>query len=176
MEAIKFNSIKNGLRKTGYILLALLLLGGTPLNAYAYEEVVELNELINNSSLYDGKTVHVKGEVLLEALERKDYVWVNINDGTNAIGVVMPYEGVKKISQYGNYKQKGDTIEIEAVFHRSCIDHGGDMDLHFVKLISVTKGEPIVHEIGIKRIIIGILAIIATGLSILGIKLSNKKE
>lgn len=175
MEAMNFNSIKSCLRIISGIFVAFMLVSAIPLSAFADDAVVELNELINNSSKYDGETVHVKGEALLEALERKDYAWVNINDGTNAMGVVMPYEVVEKISRYGNYKQKGDTIEIEAVFHRSCIEHGGDMDLHFVKLISVTKGEPITHEIGFQRIIFGILAIIATALSIWGIKPSNKE-
>lgn len=176
MEAMKLSPVKNWFKKISHILLALLLVSAIPLNANADVDIVELNELVNNSSLYDGETLRIRGEVLLEALERKDYVWVNINDGTNAMGVVMPYEAVSKISQYGNYKQKGDIIEIEGVFHRSCTAHGGDMDLHFVKMLSVTKGEPIKHEIGYQRFVIGILAIIAAAFSIWGIKPSNSKQ
>ncbi len=158
------------------IVLIVLLSGIFSINVYAEGTLLELNELVNNSHFYDGKTVRVKGEVLLEALERKEYAWVNINDGTSAMGVVMPLEAISQITQYGDYKTKGDTIEIEAVFHRGCSLHGGDMDLHFVRMISIAKGGQIEHEIGSPRIFTGIIAIIAGALSILGIKSSNNKE
>lgn len=176
MEAMKNNPIKYFFKKIKCVLFAAILVVGFPLNVYGEGPLIELNELINDSSFYDGKTVHVKGEVLLEALERKDYAWVNMNDGSNAMGVVMPLEATKKIALYGDYKTKGDTLEIEAVFHRACNEHGGDMDLHFVRMIAITKGGPIEHEVGSQRIILGILAIIAAVLSILGIKPSNSKK
>lgn len=176
MEAMKSNQIKWIFKKTKFIIFAVFLAALFPLNIYAEGPLIELNELINDSLFYDGKTVHVKGEVLLEALERKDYAWVNIYDGSNAMGVVMPLEAIEKIKLYGDYKTKGDTIEIEGVFHRSCNLHGGDMDLHFVRMMSITKGEKIEHEVGFQRIVVGILAIIAAALSILGIKSSNSKK
>lgn len=123
------------------IILSILLVVALPF-AYAGEtETISLNELIENSQAYDGKVIQVQGEVLLEAMERDSSAWININDGTNAMGVYMPQESVQAIQHYGDYHTIGDTIHIEAVFNRSCKVHGGDMDLHFNKFIQITPGK-----------------------------------
>ncbi|WP_414150707.1 hypothetical protein ACIZ62_16885 [Acetobacterium carbinolicum] len=46
-------------------------------------DVIELNQLVENAEAMDGKTVTVIGE----AMERGDYAWGNINDGSNAMGI-----------------------------------------------------------------------------------------
>lgn len=154
--------IKDALTKliliTPFLVVAMFLCAIT--KTYAFADVVELNTLINESRLYDGQTVVVKGEALLEALERKNFAWVNINDGTNAMGVVMSYESIEKIKVYGDFKKKGDVIEIEATFHRSCIEHGGDMDLHLVRLLSVTPGGEVSHPVTKNKLIIALISII----------------
>lgn len=131
-----------------FILMVLTLQG----ISFSSSESPSLNTLINDSIIYDSQTVHVSGEGLLEPLERSDGVWVNINDGTNAIGVFMPAEVSKSVKTYGNYHQKGDSIDIQAVFHRSCKEHGGDLDLHLVKLNHVTPGIAIEHPIDSKKV------------------------
>ena len=50
---------------------------------------ISINDLINNTTAYDMQTVTVEGEAIGEALERGDHAWVNINDGSNAIGIWM---------------------------------------------------------------------------------------
>lgn len=110
-------------------------------SALAKDNSVTLNELIENSQVYDNQLVRVSGEVLLEAMEREEGTWVNINDGTNAMGLFIEGEEASTFKYYGNYQTTGDTVEVDAIFHRSCPEHGGDMDLHLVKLVSVTPGQ-----------------------------------
>lgn len=117
--------------------LALLL---QPIIGIADQQAVTLNQLIEESEAYDGRSVVVNGEVLLEAMERTDGTWININDGTNAMGVFMSTDAANTISKYGNYHTVGDCIEIEAVFHRSCKTHGGEMDLHFIQFRNIEPG------------------------------------
>ncbi len=169
MEKIKGMNkcLLNAFKWAGTLGLAVLLSFGSSVNAYADDETVLLNDLINESHDYDGKIVHVKGEVLLEALERKGYAWININDGTNAMGVVLPYEEVKKIQLYGDYKTKGDQIEIEAEFHRSCNVHGGDMDLHLVRMISIEKGEKVMREVEPIRVGVSLAVTLTAALSLI---------
>ncbi len=108
-------------------------------------ENVSLNTLVNESAHYDGKTIRVHGEVLLEALERKNYAWININDGTNAVGVTVPLSVLKEIHYYGDYKHKGDEITLIGEFHRACPDHGGDLDIHLIQLEKVVQGRAVIH-------------------------------
>lgn len=84
-----------------------------PANA---EETIGINDLINNAETYDKQTVVVEGEAIGEVLERGDYAWVNINDGTNAIGIWMTETEAKTIETFGDYKHIGDTLKITGVF------------------------------------------------------------
>jgi len=48
----------------------------------------------------------------------------------NAIGIWLKKELAGEIQFSGSYHAKGDRVEIIGVFHRGCIQHGGDMDIH----------------------------------------------
>lgn len=170
----KINSVfklKNSL--IAFIIVGIALFG-TP-KAYALSDLTDLNTLINESREYDGQTVLVQGEALLEALERKDFTWVNINDGTNAIGVVMSQTEADQIKMYGDFKQKGDTVKIEAVFNRSCIEHGGDMDLHFVRLIDIIPGEKTNHPISRNKLYFALITTVAMMISVAFYKMKMNK-
>lgn len=161
MEKTK-EKVKKSIRNILFIWVMLLSL--TLLPTYAQNNTITLNDLIELRNQYDGKVVIVRGETLLEALERKDYVWVNINDGTNAMGVVIPNEYAVKISAYGDYHTKGDFIEIEVLFNKSCNTHGGDMDLHFIRFISITSGYSTEHPIELFRLSMAVISLVSAGL------------
>jgi hypothetical protein len=128
-----------------------------PLQGHAESpQPVTLNQLVEEGAKYDGKTVIVTGEALVELLERGEDAWVNINDGTNAMGVFMPLEDAKKIKTFGEYHTVGDKIEIEAVFNRSCKVHGGDMELHFIKYKNMTPGQDRVTQINKQNLLLAI--------------------
>ena len=75
-------------------------------------------------------------------MQRGDYSWVNISDGTNAIGIWMETEDARRITDYGNYKQIGDTIEVTGTFYSNCAQHGGDVDIHCTGMRVVSQGHP----------------------------------
>jgi hypothetical protein len=116
-------------------------------------EKIGINDLINNAETYDKQTVTVEGEAIGEVLERGDYAWVNINDGTNAIGIWMPEADAKMIEVFGDYKRVGDTLQITGVFSRSCTEHGGDLDIHCTSLEIVKNGYMVKYKIPDTKVI-----------------------
>jgi len=127
-------------------------------------EKVLLNDLIEDSKRIDQKKVVVSGEVIGEALERGEYAWININDGTNAIGIWVSKNQIKQIKYYGNYHAVGDRISIEGIFHRGCKVHGGDVDIHAEQLQIVKRGHTVVYPIAKEKIIAAIgISLLAIG-------------
>lgn len=116
------------------------------------EEITDYNNLIENGRAFDGKQVAIKGEVIKEAMMRGDYAWINVSDGSNAIGVWVKASEINKLSIYGDYNHKGDTVEVTGTFHRDCNEHGGDMDIHANSMKVISKGEAVSHIIAVDRI------------------------
>lgn len=116
-------------------------------------DIVEINSLIENISGYDGQQVTVEGEAIGEVLKRSEYAWVNINDGTNAIGIWLKSDDAKKIAYFGDYKHVGDTIRITGTFSRDCKEHGGDVDIHNSNIEIISKGYAVDEEIGHEKVI-----------------------
>lgn len=103
-------------------------------------QLVSIQELLNQSKTLDQQTVIIEAEVILEVLERGDMAWLNVNDGTNAIGVYLPIEMTKQLDSFGDHQNQGDLVRIEAVFYRNCPEHGGEMDLHAKSLSVIEEG------------------------------------
>ncbi|MDD5194856.1 MAG: DNA-binding protein [Candidatus Omnitrophica bacterium] len=119
---------------------------------FAYGQTVTSTELINNAKLYDGKTVSYSGEVIGDVMVRKEYAWVNINDGKNAIGIWMPKGLADNISYTGSYNANGDYVEISGIFRRSCIEHGGDLDIHASSLTKIRSGSSLHYSLSVKTL------------------------
>jgi len=127
-------------------------------------EKVLLNDLIEDSKRMDQKKVVVTGEVIGEELERGEYSWININDGTNAIGIWVSKNQIKQIKYYGGYHAVGDRISVEGVFHRGCKIHGGDVDIHAEQVKIIKKGHAVVYSIAKEKIIAAIgISLLAVG-------------
>ncbi len=140
--------------KACFLILILVL----PITVHAHAaERTEINQLIEQAAELDNKEVTVQGEAIGEVLNRGDYSWININDGTNAIGVWMKATDAQKIGSFGDYKKKGDTIRIDGVFHRACAEHGGEADIHSSTMNILEKGYPTVAQIPFDKIIAAIL-------------------
>jgi hypothetical protein len=131
----------------------MLLTTSLSLNVKA-EDVTEINNLIENAKELDKREVTVQGEVIGERMDRGDYSWVNINDGTNAIGMWLNKSEAVKILHYGGYKYKGDTVKITGIFYRACKEHNGEADLHNIKAIDIVEeGYPVKEQISSVKII-----------------------
>ena len=98
--------------------------------AVSSAQPLSTRQLIEAGSEYDGKTVVFQGEVVGEIMKRRGGCWVNVNDGQDSIGVWMPWDMSEAIKFTGSYRFKGDIVRVKGVFHYSCPDHGGDLDLH----------------------------------------------
>jgi len=132
---------------------------------YCYAQPISSAELINNAKLYDGKTVVYEGEVIGDIMARGGYAWINLNDGKNAIGVWIDKDLSNDITYTGSYKSKGDWIEITGIFHRACLEHGGDLDIHALALRKINNGRLIIERLNINKrnfvlVLLGILILI----------------
>ena len=133
-------------------LAAAFLLALFSLPVSAAEKTVSVNDLINDSKKYDGQTVVISAEAIGECLERGDYAWINVNDGTNAIGIWMKREEAAEITYFGDYQYTGDTLEICGIYSQACEEHGGEPDIHAAEVRVVSAGERRQEEIPVSKI------------------------
>ena len=134
-------------------ILILILIVIFSLNVYAAQKT-DINNLIENAKALDNKEVTVQGEAIGEMMNRGEYSWVNINDNTNAIGIWMKTSDAKQITNFGDYKHKGDTVRITGIFHRACEEHGGEADIHCEAIGISAKGNMIAEQISSAKLIV----------------------
>ena len=137
------------------IIVALAVLIAAPVLASgAQPPVLSTNELVENSYKWDGKTVSFKGEVLY-LMVREGGTWMNLSDGNNtAMGVFVP-KGVTMpvISYTEDYRTAGDVVLITGVFHRVCVQHEGETDIHAVSVTVLTRGSVKANPIHPDRVV-----------------------
>lgn len=121
------------------------------------QPVVSSSELLNNTKAYDGKEVVYKGEVIGDVMVRGPSAWVNLNDSFNAIGAWMSAEDAKAIEYSGNYKSKGDVLEVTGVFNRSCPVHGGDLDIHAKTVRRINVGRDIKERLNTDKVVLTLI-------------------
>ena len=131
----------------------------------AFCQAISSTELINNAKQYDGKVVDYEGEVIGEIMVRGEYAWINVNDGQNAIGIWTDKDLTKDILYTGSHKFKGDWIEVTGVFHRACLEHGGDLDIHAQTVRKVRQGRQIIERLNISKrnlvfVLLGVLCLV----------------
>jgi len=124
------------------LLILLISLAFYP-KASVFCQNLSSSELIGNAKEYDAKLVTYAGEVIGDIMVRGEFAWVNISDGDNALGVWINASLLKEINFTGNYKNRGDKVEVTGIFHRACPEHGGDLDIHAQSL----------RKLGIGRIV-----------------------
>lgn len=148
------------------LIIIVFLAATVPVNVKA-ESIVGINELIEDAKGYDGQEVTIQGEAIGESLERGNYTWVNVNDGTNAIGIWLEKSKADKILYYGDYDHKGDTVKIKGIFYKACKEHGGESDLHGYSLEIVEAGYQVKEQISSLKIIGAVILTIVASLIML---------
>jgi hypothetical protein len=108
---------------------------------------VASSQLIEHSREYDGKAVEYSGELIGEPLRRADHLWINVSDGDNAIGIWVRRSFMPPVRYFGTYSARGDTVLVRGLFHKSCPEHGGDMDIHAEAIAVVAPGEARQHRV-----------------------------
>lgn len=137
----------------------------------AISTLTTINDLVEGAKKLDGQEVTIQGEAIGERMDRGEFSWVNVNDGTNAIGVWIKRSDAKTIAYYGDYKNKGDIVEITGLFNRACKEHGGEADLHNTSLYIVEVGHQVKESISSAKII---TTVIITALGMISLMLYVK--
>ena len=138
------------------MIVALTVLIVTPVSASAGQPpVLSTTELVENSYKWDGKTVSFKGEVLQDLMVREDGTWMNLSDGNNtAMGVFVPKDVAMPVISYAeDYRTAGDVVFITGVFHRACVQHDGETDIHAVSVTVLTPGFTKANPIHLDRVV-----------------------
>ena len=126
------------------------------------------NLLVEEAKALDGTRLVFEGEAIGDPLARGDHVWINLSDGSYAIGVWLPRAEAGKVRRYGSYAGRGDTVRVEGIFNRACPEHGGDLDIHAERLEIVAAGAPTAHPVGRGRLILA-AALLLAGLALVGL-------
>lgn len=136
------------------VALAVLIVAPVPVSA-GLPPVLSTTELVENSYKWDGKTVSFKGEVLQDLMVRMDGMWMNLSDDNNtAMGVFVPTDVVMPtVSRVEDYRTIGDVVLITGVFHRVCVQHEGETDIHAASVTVLTPGSPRENPIHIDRVV-----------------------
>lgn len=134
------------------IVCALLVMTGV-----ARADIFTSEDLIKEARKWDGHKVVYDGEAITAVMGRGKYAWVNLNDGSNAIGVWIKASLASEIKNFGDYKNKGDIVEVVGRFHRACPMHGGDLDIHASKILIIKRGGPVEEKLDVRRNIVSVL-------------------
>ncbi|MBW8380986.1 MAG: hypothetical protein K0M69_00490 [Youngiibacter sp.] len=157
------------------VIFSLILL--FPSTAADASVSYSINDLIENAISLDGEKVTITAEAIGEKMERPEGTWVNVNDGTNAIGVWMDKQTADRIGYFGDYSHKGDTLRITGTYRRACLEHGGEPDIHAETLYIIKSGEVISHSASpAKAIWASILSIAAAPFAIYFIRQSSLRK
>lgn len=124
---------------------------------FAFSQGIGSSELIKNAKEYDGKLVVYSGEVIGDVMSRKEFAWVNINDGDNALGIWTEANLVKDINFTGSYKVRGDILEVTGIFHRACLEHGGDLDIHAQAIRKTASGRLLSRKLNFDKVVLSLI-------------------
>jgi len=124
-------------------------------------------DLIESPTKYDGKRVVYSGEVIGEVMIRGDYAWVNLYDGKAAIGVWLDKNLTRDIVYTGSYKAIGDWLEVEGIFNRACLEHGGDLDIHAYALRKIKGGRAVFHRLNPQKLKVALILFVGLCLSLI---------
>lgn len=123
---------------------------------------VTSQDLIEQGKWYDNKYITYEGEAIGDIMRRGDYAWINVHDGSNAMGIWINSSDVDIIKHTGTYKFTGDIVSIQGIFHRACALHGGDMDIHATRMEIIKQGTRSFYLIPSSRIFLSIVLSILT--------------
>ena len=169
--------------KRALVILCLLASGVLPTVAAEGKTfataVPNLNipELVEKASTYDGKEVTVRGEIIGDVMRRGDHVWLNILQDGTAIGVWAEEGLLPNLSFIGNYSARGDEVIVAGIMRRACPEHGGDLDIHAESISLEKRGTPLAHKVDSTRLIAGsVLCFVGAGLVFLWRKRESRRK
>ncbi len=136
---------------------------------------VTTKDLVGDSKTYEGRKVVLKGEVIGDIMRRGQFAWVNLRDKFNAVGVWVSADLTQKIAYKGNYRYKGDIVEVEGIFKHADSQLGGDFCIRAGQLSIIEKGHYLAHPVSATKINIS-LSMLAVTLCLLVLRLFIKTK
>jgi len=152
-------------KKTLIYLILAFIMGFAFFPSPGYSKVFYTGEtLINKSNQLDGKTIYFRGEIVGDILRRGNFSWINVYDGSQAIGIYCQTKMVECIKFVGDYKNTGDNIEVRGIFHKSCKQHAGELDIHAEQIRIIKTGAKRKHPLSKSRLYLAISLLVCTAL------------
>jgi hypothetical protein len=169
-------NIKN---KNSVIIFLLLIFFIAGSNLYADTQQISLADLISSPDQYDKRKILFKSEIIGDLLNTKEGSWFNVRSQNYNMGIFLKDQSnIDKITYWGDYKRKGDIVEIKGVFYKNC-PISNQRAVHLVDLEVVKQGKELIHPISIekkKAALIGFVIFLTIGIIyLIKIKLWHKK-
>jgi len=168
------------LKKTIVAFAVMMVMAFSPLLAQSHDRIVSSGTLVEKANSLDGRTVSFMGEAIGEALRRGHMCWIHLNDdaymwknieegsmlgGYNSGQAIwVPSDLAARIGFFGDFLHEGDVVKVSGVFHAACREHGGDMDIHALRLEIIRVGHPVVHHVNLRRLRQGVFMLFLTGI------------
>ena len=134
-------------------------------NSFIYDTTIE--SLFEQSSLYDGRTVQVVGEVIGDRIAANDNegdFWITLtvidSEDKTSVSVLMSNEQANQIDHYGRYGVTGSTLQVRGTYHQACKEHDGLPDIHATNSAVLTRGSNNPDDFDFNEFLPGILTII----------------
>lgn len=138
------------MRSCSFVIFLVILLVGSTQQAFggptisSSKEAYTVFQLLEKQQELDGTTITFSGEVIGQPIHDKKGVFVNVMDHEfNALGVYLNPSDLSQLKHFGRYSSRGDYIQVTGVFHKICLQHGGDTDLHATTVTIKKPGEAI---------------------------------
>ncbi len=128
--------------------------GGLSAGEPAY---VTTQELIDHADKFDGRKVFLKGEAIGDVLPRGQWSWVNIQDDSNVIGVLLPRGIAEQIVFNGDYNNRGDVLEASGIFFRADPLTAGELCVRAQGIKILKRGYMTFHVLHPEKIKIALL-------------------
>lgn len=147
--------------KIKILLVFSILAFNFQLSAFS-AEIASSRRLIEQADLLDGEEVMYRGEAVAAIIKRAGYSWINVNDGSSAIGVWCHNKAADTVKFLGDSKHKGDTLEVRGIFHRACPEHGGELDIHADEVIVTAEGHRVPGRLDVEKLKISVALFLIT--------------
>lgn len=135
-------------------LLTLIILSLFPDSSLASPaRKVTFGKLIEKATLIDGSVIKVRGEIIGDIMRRPEGAWINVHDGTAALGIWLTPEQGKLVKRGGDYNWRGEKVAVIGTFNKSCAQHGGDMDIHAQHIEVTEEARSIRHPFQVSKLI-----------------------
>lgn len=157
------------------LLLLLILISNI---SFGKDIIYSSKVIIDSSEQLNGQEIKYQGEAIGDILYRNngENGWVNINDGSNAIGIWTNKEQLQKINVLGEYQAKGDIVLVTGIVNSACSEHGGDLDIHATEIEIIENGNQHIESTDEKMFTIYKLLIIPTVLLLMIVFFVNRNK